>query len=109
MTPEQELRLRELEQKVTDLKESQDCWDFFVRLPHEERLFLVKRNPDPFYLREALMTLMKRDPKKYQYPGNDQQLLEEAGAAADTYKGSGWFGIRSLLVNFHKRCVALGI
>ncbi len=98
-----------LEALVESLQEDGQCWSFFRHLPVKVQEDLIEYHRNPFALNKALAELMDRPSMTYEYPDNDKRLFEEAGIEADTYRGGGWFALRTILVNFHKRCQALKI
>jgi hypothetical protein len=106
-------RIAELElaaKPASELAEKAAFWDYFCnRIPSMNREHLVTTYTDPWTLNEVVGEMLNRPPHKYRYPGNNEQLQEEAGRWADTYRGEGWMRIRAMLVDFHKHCRNLNI
>jgi hypothetical protein len=106
---QQRLAIEHLEQQVKDLKASAGLWEYYAGLQDAERKFLVESYDNGHDLTNGLRMRMGRPLIEYRYPGNDERLNEEAGHAADAYRGEGWMKIRNMLVNFHHRMTKLGI
>jgi hypothetical protein len=101
--------INDLQKAVNALEKDALRWTFFTHLPRSLQLDMIESYKNPFALNRALAELMDRPANPYEYPGNDERLFEEAGIEADTYRGGGWFALRTMLINFHKRCQALKI
>lgn len=106
-----------VEQQMDTLRQRIDCAIEYLMVARQKYMFAPDHRDTEKSMaccaemawQHVSAALKEMEKPAYRYPGNDDQLYEEAGKTADTYKGGGWMAIRQMLVDFHKRMKKMGV